>query len=199
MRIGIAITTYKRPKHLENCLNQIRKHTPLSTLIYVSDDSINRKGIAYRKTDCIDVLWKAGCDYFFLFDDDCFPIADGWMDHFINASVQSKQEHFCYGSEGWIGSVVNDIIVGKGLAGVLLFLTRAVVSKVGGFMAEYSFYSGEHILIVYTLLVLQVTVRTYGRSMHRNLYMHWTSILTYHLTRRYNTSQVCRQKSKLNV
>lgn len=144
MRVGVAITTYNRSKHLANCLSQIRKHSPASTMIYVSDDSQDRKGVAYRKTDCLEALWAGGCDYFFLLDDDCFPIADGWIDFFIEARLRTGQEHFCYTPSKFKMSSKEGINVCEHSKGVLLFLTRTVVTMIGAFYGGYKLFGCEH-------------------------------------------------------
>ena len=67
--IGIGITTYNRPDMLNKCLEHIKKHTFNDNVtIYVADDSNERKGVAYRKNECLRAL--KDCDYVFLFDDD---------------------------------------------------------------------------------------------------------------------------------
>ena len=144
MRVGVAITTYNRPKHLANCLSQIRKHSPASTMIYVSDDSQDRKGVAYRKTDCLEALWAGGCDYFFLLDDDCFPISDGWIDFFIEARLSTGHEHFCYTPSKFKMSSKEGINVCEHSKGVLLFLTRTVVTMIGAFYGGYKLFGCEH-------------------------------------------------------
>ena len=59
--------------------------------LYVATDSDkDRQGVARRKNECLRAL--KDCDYVFLFDDDCFPIKDGWVNFFI----QSGDAHLLY-------------------------------------------------------------------------------------------------------
>jgi glycosyltransferase involved in cell wall biosynthesis len=83
MKIGIGVSTYKRPECLAKCLEQIKKHTDMNnvTLVIATDTDQDRKGIAYRKNECLRALQH--CDHIFLFDDDCWPIKDGWVEEIV--------------------------------------------------------------------------------------------------------------------
>jgi glycosyltransferase involved in cell wall biosynthesis len=109
MRIGIGITTRNRNELLRRCVDSILLHT-LSphTLVIVDDASqepvveprakvirhSQRKGIACSKNDCLRAL--RDCDHIFLFDDDCWPIREGWETQYIEASLISGCHLFCY-------------------------------------------------------------------------------------------------------
>ena len=88
---GIGITTKDRPELLKALVDSIHKHTDMSNvLLHIEDDSIERLGVAKRKNNCLRAL--KDCDYVFLFDDDCHPIKDGWIEFFTN----SKYNHLLY-------------------------------------------------------------------------------------------------------
>src|SRR3990172_3893247 len=164
-RIGVGVTTYIRLKHLELCVKQIKKHTSDYT-IYVANDSKERKGIAFRKNQCLKVL--KDCDYIFLFDDDCFPIKEGWAEFFIEAHKASGQHHFMFLKETptikrigtHIGQIesnqvldtmkikisanVIEIYEYNNCAGCFLFLTKEVIEKVGGYGQYPMPYGFEH-------------------------------------------------------
>lgn len=163
MKIGIGVCTYNRPKHIDLWLIQLnntwgRKETfgllPYEnksiaigddTKIFIADDSQDRKGIAYRKNECLKAL--KDCDYIFLFDEDCFPIKDGWADFFINAHKESGQHHFMYLKEtpNIKGiKTVGNIKEYNNCAGCMMFLTKEVIEKVGGYNSAYGFYGFEH-------------------------------------------------------
>jgi hypothetical protein len=145
-KIGIAVTTYRRPEHLALCLAQIYKHTPMDTVVYVTDDSLECKGIAYRKNECLNALWMAGCEYFFLLDDDCFPVADDWCETFIALSRRTGQHHLLVVPLAHTDRISDGLrISDEAFFGVLLFLTREAVQKVGGFYEGYGRYGYEHI------------------------------------------------------
>ena len=107
-KIGIGITTRNRPESILECVNNIKLYSTIDELIVVDDAStipvsINgtrvhrfnkQHGIAKSKNKCLSYL--DNCDYIFLLDDDCWPIKDGWQDAYINNSVESGCNHFCF-------------------------------------------------------------------------------------------------------
>lgn len=158
MKIGIGVTTYNRPEHLKLWQTKV-KLSPLSYVYYVADDSKDRKGIAYRKNECLRAL--KDCDYIFLFDDDCFPIKAGWADFFIEASKVSSQQHFMYLKETpTIKKIATDggtffntgtgqmssplIETYNNCSGTMMFLTKEVIEKVGGYGHYPNLYGMEH-------------------------------------------------------
>ena len=161
MKIGIGLTTFNRPKHWQLFLDQIMLHTNVQSheyKSYVANDGVERKGIAYRKNECLKAL--KDCDYIFLFDDDCFPIKDGWAEFFIHRHELSKQHHFLYLKEtstikeikrheyrwnpGCDEPVFCDIIEYNNCGGCFMFLTKEVIEKVGGYNKNYGYYGFEH-------------------------------------------------------
>lgn len=145
--IGIGVTTYNRPKHFDLCKKQISdvsKNIHIFPAIY-ADDSIERKGIAYRKNQCLRMLQH--CEYVFLFDDDCFPIKEGWADFFIDAHKASGQHHFLYLKETptikQIGQNLS-INIYNNCAGAMMFLTKEAIEKVGAFDERFGLYGFEH-------------------------------------------------------
>lgn len=148
MQIGIGYITYNRPRHIELATSQIAKHSPHDVELFVYDDK-DKKGIAHGKNECLKALRH--CDYIFLFDDDCFPVKDGWIDFFINASHQTDQQHFLYLKETPSIEMIAEypfancaIQQFNNCGGVFMFLTKKVIEKVGGFHPEYGRYGFEH-------------------------------------------------------
>ncbi len=144
MKIGIGATTYKRPKHLELFISQIEKYTK-DYVFYVANDSEERKGVAFRKNECIYNL--RDCDYIFLFDDDCFPIKDGWVEFFIEEHKRTGENHFLYLLE--TSSIrktkdENGISEFNNCGGCFIFITKKVIEEVGCFGLEYGLYGFEH-------------------------------------------------------
>lgn len=90
--IGIGITTRHRPTIFAKTLSQIKKFQPPNSKIVVVDDSDDndkeRLGIARAKNKCLAQL--KDCDHIFLFDDDLYPIKEGWAEFYIKASKDSK-------------------------------------------------------------------------------------------------------------
>lgn len=149
--IGIGVTSYLRPGHIELFKKQIEKHTPKDVELFVAYDDIVRKGIAYRKNECLKALQH--CDYIFLFDDDCFPIKDGWIDFFIKHSQCHTDKHYLYLKETPTIKKINaftsvthglPVNVYDNCGGCFMFLTKEVIQKVGGFCKDYGLYGYEH-------------------------------------------------------
>ncbi len=146
MRIGIGITTYNRPECLKECLENIEKHTKpcldYGVVIYTARDTDeDRRGVAFRKNQCLRFL--KDCDYVFLFDDDCFPIKDDWIEFFIN----SRQEHLLYLDRKLHGnySVNGNINNYQNCGGVFMFMTKKAIEKAGAFDEKFGIYGFEHV------------------------------------------------------
>lgn len=139
--IGIGITTTPKRKIMPY-------HLP-GAFIYENIDKIG-EGVPRSKNRCIKTLYDAGCQYFFLFDDDCYPIKDGWADHIIDYHKTTGIHHFCYMEPG-IHKLdcfidINGLRVDNYLmcGGPLLFLTREAIEKVGYVNNAYLRYGFWH-------------------------------------------------------
>ena len=139
MRLGIGIITYKRPLHLQWCLDNIKKHTSGEYEVYVYDDAINRRGIAYGKNMCLFNLKH--CDNIVLLDDDTSVIKDDWQDYFIN----SGYNHSLYMNDTYQPVYHGDHHTSYFMcSGVFMFLTKKVIETVGYFNSDYGLYGYEH-------------------------------------------------------
>ncbi len=139
--IGVGVTTYNRPEMLKKCLDSIKRHTFNDNVtIYVADDSIERKGVAYRKNECLMAL--KDCDHVFLFDDDVEVIKDGWIEFFIQSNfdhllfLNHKLHNFMYQKEG--------IKVFRDCGGVFMYMTKRAIEKVGAFDEKFELWGMEH-------------------------------------------------------
>ena len=148
--IGIGITTYNRNALLMKCLQSIEQHTKSDYRICIAADSdADRKGVAYRKNQCLQHL--KDCDYIFLFDDDCYPQKDGWEQYIIDVANKTGNHHFCYNKEPFCKIKQSMIVKGESIdcfdasGGVLLFYTKEAIHKVGAFYSGYNLYGYEHI------------------------------------------------------
>ena len=161
VKIGIGITTYNRPECLKECLQHICDYSDVGALdgmskkdywfgrtsdgkditIYVATDTDeDRRGVAYRKNECLRAL--KDCDYVFLFDDDCFPIKDGWVDYFI---THSGGAHLLYLNEQHnLTMRLGNWEIYSDCGGVFMFMTNKAINKVGAFNEEFSPWGLEH-------------------------------------------------------
>jgi glycosyltransferase involved in cell wall biosynthesis len=151
-KIGIGVTTFRRPEMLQKCLDSIRKHTFMDGVtIYVADDSNERKGVAYRKNECLRAL--KDCDYIFLLDDDVEIIKDGWIEFFVDGYKSTSVNHFLYLNSTHnmydkrvFASKYGVFTVGhyKDCGGVFMFMTKGCVEKVGAFNEIFCMWGFEH-------------------------------------------------------
>lgn len=156
-KIGIGCTTYLRPDCKAKWAKQISKHTGVNideftqasttdynggTLkIYISDDSKERKGVAFRKNECLRAL--KDCDYVFLFDDDCYPIKDVWIEFFTRAG----ENHLLFLNDKLHNPEeiqADGIRFYRDCGGVFMYMTKAMIERVGAFDEKYDTFGFEH-------------------------------------------------------
>ena len=148
--IGVGLTTTPNRKHLaDEWLINFRKHTKEPYHLHIHED-INYRGVAYSKNENLKAL--KDCDYIFLFDDDCFPIHDDWVNFFVS----SGENHLLFMNDRFHGAYTTqtkayktdklNIVVLKhydNCGGVFMMLKKEVIDKVGAF-GNYSQYGFEH-------------------------------------------------------
>lgn len=165
-RIGIAISTHQRPEVLARAISQHLKHLPPGALVVVVDDGSSpaaavpdgiqlfrheeSSGIVATKNASLEALISAGCEHLFLWDDDAWPIADGWHLPYI----ASPEPHLAYQFLDLAGprklkdmAVLysdDDHIAYTGQRGVMLYYHRSAIEKVGGFDPVYGRGMYEH-------------------------------------------------------
>jgi len=150
MKIGIGVTTYNRLHLLEECLWKIASYTRSEYTLYVATDTDeDRRGVAYRKNECIRNL--KDCDYIFLFDDDCYPCKEGWETYIIQVSYLSNENHFVLHDKK-LHKVKNVsfayphvLLYLENSGGVFMFITKQCVDTIGGLYEGYNTYGLEHI------------------------------------------------------
>lgn len=149
--IGVAITHRNREEAFFKTYSNIVKYLPKEAVLVVVDDASDmpckltdyrfdtRVGISMAKNKCISLLYDKGCEYFFLFDSDVYPIVGNWHVPYI----ESGQDHLCYTFLPYLGISGNIKIHALG-NGCLLFLTRKAIDTVGGFDTEFGLGKFEH-------------------------------------------------------
>ena len=141
--VGIGITTMNRPHCLNALLESIYKHTDMSNvLLHIEDDSGERLGVAKRKNRCLRAL--KDCSHVFLLDDDVKIIKDGWIEFFVN----SGKEHLLFLNDKlhnkWEHQPMDKTVLYRDCGGVFMFMTKAVIERVGAFNEKFDLYSFEH-------------------------------------------------------
>lgn len=161
-RIGVGITTRNRNKLLAEALTHHRAHPAPGGLLVVIDDASDKPvdgadfrfdtqaGVASAKNKCLELLMAAGADHLFLFDDDCWPVADDWWQPYVD----SPEPHLMYVFQDLKkGPKLNDIhqlhadqqhTAWSGPRGCLLYVTRDTVHAVGGMDPVFNPWGYEH-------------------------------------------------------
>ncbi|EOT1756523.1 glycosyltransferase family 2 protein [Citrobacter koseri] len=165
-RIGIAISTHNRADVFSRALTQHMKFLPAGALVVVVDDGSKPAavvpagvqlvrqetslGIVASKNASLTALMDAGCEHLFLWDDDAWPIADGWHLPYI----ESPEPHLAYQFLDLAGPrKLNDLAVlysddkhvaYTGQRGVMLYYHRSAIERVGGFDWIYGRGMYEH-------------------------------------------------------
>lgn len=156
-RIGVGITTRNRQDIAYATLAAWRNLLPKSAVIVVVDDASDepfkgatfrfeeRVGIARAKNKCLELLYSAGVEHFFLSDDDTYPISPDWWKPY----VESPEPHLMYIFE-WRGGPPRVAADDKHVAwshpcGPMLYIARDVLEIVGGMDLGYGIWGHEHV------------------------------------------------------
>jgi hypothetical protein len=174
--IGVGVTTYKRPHTFRLWIRQFRKHAqnlPEEIEIAYHVQTFfpqKHSGVAAVKNACLRELIAEGCDYIFLFDDDCFPIHDEWWMPFIEAHLRTGQHHFLWlmDDSDKYGLMLgrkklkeeNGITLFRNSQGCCQFFTRHAVQACGAFDEKFKLYGSEH--ENYSLRLYKLGLNTIG-------------------------------------
>jgi glycosyltransferase involved in cell wall biosynthesis len=149
VKIGIGITTYNRPDAFAVSHREILKYAPEGSKIVVIDDAsridyakadyrqTENKGAAACKNKCFELL--DDCDHIFLFDDDCYPITENWWQPYVNGKQPHYNFTFKYRKDEINGEMVSD-----NPNGCMMYYSREVLDKVGGFDVTFGKYGYWH-------------------------------------------------------
>lgn len=157
-KIGIGITTRNR-NSFPICYQEITRTLPKGAKLVVVDDEStipvpeatfrfnHNVGVAAAKNKCLELL--DGCDYIFLFDDDCWPIQKGWEKPYINSELHHASFTFDHNKVGRNGNdkigELGALSYYKNACGCMLFFTGEAIKTVGGFNRIFGKYGNEHI------------------------------------------------------
>lgn len=170
-KIGIGITTRNRPEIFRRSLRLWLDHRPQEAVIAVVDDASDNSGssvaeiiedcsigvlyhrfednvgVARAKNKALEMLEEAGCDQFFLSDDDTSPITDDWWKPYVD----SLEHHLMYQPielpSHWPIKKLSDngkIVAYDKPRGCLLYVDRAVLTRVGGLSNAFGKHGAEH-------------------------------------------------------
>lgn len=161
--IGIGITTHNRNPLVAQTVAEIQRLTPNAKIVVVDDASQRRVringvevyrfeknvGIARAKNKCLELL--SDCDHIFLFDDDTYPLVEGWTEPYVN----SPEHHLMYLFRDWANGqpVGDDSIIYQDdkhtahshARGCMLYVDRDALATVGGMDTRYGKAMNEHL------------------------------------------------------
>lgn len=142
-KIGIGVTTTpKRVNTIKDYL--LGEHDDISFVIHNDTEGI---GVSRSRNNLIKEFYDDGCEYIFLFDDDCYPVRKGWYKHFIESSLRNDIQHFVihdvFNSPKI--TIINDVMYLKGHLGCFNMLSREVIEKIGYFNTSYNKYGWEDV------------------------------------------------------
>lgn len=150
--IGIAVTTYNRNEATTKTLKHIKKYMPKDAILVVVDDGSDvvhpevtyrfekNQGTPIAKNKCFELLYDAGCEHLFLFDNDCYPIVKDWHLPYIN----SGEVHLNFSPRAKIKKVIDHLVVSPQANGCMMYYNRCVLDVVGGVDTRFKFYGGWH-------------------------------------------------------
>ena len=166
MKIGIAITTHNRNVVALKTLSILRAWLPENAVLICVDDASHipfefanyrfeqNVGVAIAKNKCLELLFKAGCTDYFLFDDDCYPLFNEWWLPYVNSGLK----HACWNLDRKLIKThqVVSLLTNhqKQLMayneyekpnGCMLYCKSNVLHIVGGFDTEFIGYGYDHV------------------------------------------------------
>lgn len=168
-KIGIGITTHNREEIFTTSFMNIVNRLPENVEIVVVDDASQDEyvssiigpmvmrhtfdtnvGIARAKNKCLELLYDAGCEHFFLFDDDTYPDCENWWKPY----VESREPHLMYIFQHFSsGKSPNDMILlyqdnevaaYSHVRGCMLYYKRICLDVVGGMDVAFGKWGHEH-------------------------------------------------------
>ena len=151
--IGIAVTTYRRNDVLANTLRTIDLMSPDVPLFVVDDGSphpyqrvthrLPHSGVSVAKNKCLELMYDAGIEHMFLLDDDVAPITSDWWKSYVEDPLPHLM--LCWGRSRLI-SRDQQYTYWSHPRGVMLYVHRSVVDRVGGMRPEFAeAMGGEHV------------------------------------------------------
>lgn len=163
--IAIAITTHNRNEQLAKTIAEHEKHLPAGAKLIVIDDGSSTpamapdgvrlirhdkaKGVAGAKNAALAALHETSADHWFIFDDDAWPLADGWWKPY----VESPEPHLMAIYDKPKGETKSQVEVlyeddkhvhYHATRGYMLYVERRVVDRVGGMDPGFGRWGWEH-------------------------------------------------------
>ena len=162
--LGIGVTSYHRPEHLELCLQQIQQFTSNYRLVVVKDVL----GINHAKNECLDKL--KDCQHIVLFDDDCFPIKKGWENILIDSNVNHLL--YCTPEHGIREKIRDNIYAYHNCAGCMVYVRNNPECSEIRYPKDYMQYGFEHAAFSFSFYKSRLIPHPYISISNMNEYIH---------------------------
>lgn len=148
--IAICITTRNRRDALDKCAAQHTLFRVEGARYFIVNDAgeptpyddfrfSDRVGIPRAKNKCIELAMASGAEHIFLFDDDCYPISDGWEVPYI----RSPHPHLCFTFLPSYATEAGHKYHHLG-NGCMMYVHRSVVDRIGGMDPAFGIGKYEH-------------------------------------------------------
>lgn len=171
MSVFVGITTCNRREVAEETINAWTSKLPAGAVLCVVDDASDvpfvsndsrvkvvrnerRMGVAVSKNRAIEEFMKSGLDHGFMADDDTYPIANDWWQPYVNSPLPHLSYNWPHkirrskNGTGWPPRIIESDDQHDYYSfprGVLLYVTRECVERVGGMNPAHGKFSGEHV------------------------------------------------------
>jgi hypothetical protein len=157
--IGVAIATHNRNEVLKRNLIEHRRFQPPGSVLFVVDDASEipfegadhrfdqNVGVARAKNKGLELLYDAGCEHFFLFDDDSYPVTPDWWEPYVSSREPHLMSVFITERRSWSEIIYQDseIRAMSRAQGYMLYAERVVLDIVGGMDPAFGRWGWEHI------------------------------------------------------
>jgi hypothetical protein len=142
MKIGIGVITLG----VRGINPRIHDLAPPGAEIVIQVDG-ERQGVAKTRNVALKKLYDAGCDYMFMFDDDCYPMAPGWADYFIGQSLSTGIQFFGLPEafKSNLLRVQDEMGWWHAIVGCFSFQTRKAMDIIGYYNSAYNTYGYEDV------------------------------------------------------
>lgn len=167
LTLGIGIITYNRLPILQRCVANIARHTRLPYTLMIADDGSEddtvpwargqdisvvtgpRRGVAWNKNRALYYLQMyTECDPILLFEDDTWPLTEGWETVWIAAARRWQHVNYGYAFNPQVvpgSGTAEDPYQLPAFGGHCTITTRRALEEVGFLDSRFLGYGWEHV------------------------------------------------------
>lgn len=143
MTIGVAVSTFRRPRMLAQALAAWSEMLPDDAAFVVNEDDCDQpRGVAATKNAGIAALMAADVEHLFLVDDDTWPKRPEWWRPYVGDDLPHLM--FCWGRKRRLSRGAH-YTTWSHPRGVMLYAQRTVIERVGGMRTEFGRWGSEHV------------------------------------------------------